>query len=201
MRLVARIGGALLLTLLLLVNAVPTPTRADNPMFGPCTYPAAASIFCDNTMLLKAMFNTFTTGVAITGSISATTSAVATAAAPTYIEGSTNALSMDLSGRIRTLATVTVAPASAAATTTAATVGTSSALALAGATRTYLMIKNESASAFISCKLAGTAALNTAGSITIAPYASISWEGSYVPSDAVNCIASASSTPATLVSN
>lgn len=42
----------------------------------------------------------------IAGSIAASTTAVATAAAPTYTEGSTDALSMDLSGNIRVAATV-----------------------------------------------------------------------------------------------
>src|SRR6266705_1981127 len=42
----------------------------------------------------------------ISGSISAQTSAIATAAAPTYIEGSTNPLSMDLAGGIRITGTI-----------------------------------------------------------------------------------------------
>lgn len=39
--------------------------------------------------------------LSISGSISASTSAVATAAAPSYVEGSTDALSMDLTGALR----------------------------------------------------------------------------------------------------
>jgi hypothetical protein len=97
--------------------------------------------------------------------------------------------------------TTTLAPATAAATVGAVTVTSSSAQALAGASRKYLLIKNESASAFIACRFAGTAALNTAGSITLAPYAGFTWESSYVPSDAVNCISSAATSPATFVSN
>lgn len=92
-------------------------------------------------------------------------------------------------------------PTTAAATTTAVTVTNSSAQALAGGSRKYLMIKNESASAFVACKFAGTAALNTAGSITLAPYSAFTWESSFVPNDAVNCISSVASSPATLVSN
>lgn len=106
-----------------------------------------------------------------------------------------------LVNQINTGISVSAAPTTSAATTTAATIGASSAQALAGGSRKYLLIKNESASAFIACRFAGTAALNTAGSITLAPYAGFTWEGTFVPNDAINCIASASSTPATLVTN
>lgn len=53
----------------------------------------------------------------VTGSFSAVTSATATAAAPSYMEGSTNPLSMDLSGGIRITGTIN---ATSAATATAA---------------------------------------------------------------------------------
>lgn len=95
---------------------------------------------------------------------------------------------------------VTATPASAAATTTSVSVGVSSAQALAGGTRKYLSLANQSATAVVACALAGTAVLNAAGSLTLPPYSSYTWESSYVPSDAVNCIASAATTPLTIVS-
>lgn len=56
--------------------------------------------------------------VTVSGSFSATTTGHATAAAPTYVEGSDNPLSLDLGGNIRTLATAqTAAKATAAAPT------------------------------------------------------------------------------------
>lgn len=124
---------------------------------------------------------------------------VAPSAAGTYCDN-TMLLKL-LVNQINTGIAVSSAPVSSAATTTAATIGATSAQALAGGTRKYLLIKNESASAFIACRFAGTAALNTAGSITLAPYAGFTWEGTFVPSDAINCIASAGSTPATIVTN
>lgn len=45
----------------------------------------------------------------VTGSFSATTAATATAAAPSYVEGTSNPLSMDLSGSLRVLATISTA--------------------------------------------------------------------------------------------
>ena len=95
---------------------------------------------------------------------------------------------------------VTPTPTSSAATTTAASVGVASAQALASGTRVYLAFKNESTSAFVACTLEATAALNTAGSITLPPYASWAWEGSYIPSNALSCIASGAATPLTIVS-
>lgn len=84
----------------------------------------------------------------------------------------------------------------------AVTVGNSSAQVLAKGPRRYLDIKNESATASIACNFGGTAALNTAGNYTIPPGWHKSWPDggntNFVPSDTINCIASASSTPATL---
>jgi hypothetical protein len=79
------------------------------------------------------------------------------------------------------------------------TVGTSSAQALAaGSASKFLDIMNESASATIACAFGATAVINGGGSITFPPGWHRSWEGSFVPTDAVNCIASGASTPATI---
>ncbi len=81
----------------------------------------------------------------------------------------------------------------------AVTVGASSAQALAAATATvFLDIVNESASATVACAFGATAVINGAGAITLPPLWHRSWEGTFVPTDAVNCIASAGSTPATI---
>lgn len=95
---------------------------------------------------------------------------------------------------------VTTAPATGAVVTTPVTAGTSSALALAGATRVYLKICNESASKFIAYKFGAAAVLNAAGSMTLLPFGCDTYESSYVPSDAVNAIASAAATPITILS-
>lgn len=90
-------------------TAFPTPqgSRANGAVIM-CPSAANAALFkpCDVTNPL-----------AINGSISAVTSATATAAAPSYVEGSTNPLSMDLSGGIRITGTIS---ATSAATATAA---------------------------------------------------------------------------------
>lgn len=96
---------------------------------------------------------------------------------------------------------VTVLPTTAAATVAAVTVTASSAQAIASGSRKYLLLKNESTADAIACRINGTAALNTAGSITILPYGSHEWDGSYVPSEAINCIGASSSVPLTVVSN
>lgn len=91
-------------------------------------------------------------------------------------------------------------------TITSATIGTSSAQALAASAgpRLFLSIDNESATATIACSFGGTAAANTAGSYTIAPGQTRTWGPAAADSPlngaAVNCIASAASTPATIES-
>lgn len=81
----------------------------------------------------------------------------------------------------------------------AATIGASSAQVLAaGAAAVFLDIMNESTTATIACNFGGTAIINGAGSITIPPGWHRSWEGTFVPTEAVNCIASAASTPAAI---
>jgi hypothetical protein len=95
--------------------------------------------------------------------------------------------------------TVSAAPKSAAGAYAAATIGTTSAQVLApGAASVFLDINNDSVTATIACNFGGAAAITGAGSITIPPLSSRTWGGSFVPSDAVNCIASAAATPATI---
>lgn len=91
------------------------------------------------------------------------------------------------------------APASGSGSVAAATVGTSSTQLLPPASsRKFLAIDNESTSAAIACALGTTAAINTAGSFTIEPGWTRTWSGSFVPSDAVNCIATVGATPVTV---
>ena len=81
----------------------------------------------------------------------------------------------------------------------AATIGAASGQAVAAGTAVvFLDLVNQSATATIACAFGAPAVLNGAGSITIPPLWHRSWEGSFVPTDAVNCIASAAATPATI---
>ena len=93
-----------------------------------------------------------------------------------------------------------IAPSSSADNTIAATVGVTSAqvVAVSATRRVIVAIDNESTSATIACAFGATAALNTAGSFTIPPGVTRVWDGTFVPSDAINCIASAGSTPVTV---
>lgn len=93
-------------------------------------------------------------------------------------------------------------PASGGGSVTPVTLGTSSTQVLAAVTaRKFLAIDNESTGAAIACALGTSAALNTAGSFTIEPGWTRTWDGSFVPSDAVNCIAAVGSTPVTVEAN
>jgi hypothetical protein len=91
-------------------------------------------------------------------------------------------------------------PVSGAGSAGPVTIGTSSGQALAGSAlgRRFLAIDNESVTATVACAFGATAALNTAGSWTIPPGMTRTWNGSFVPSDTVNCIASAAATPVTI---
>jgi hypothetical protein len=82
-----------------------------------------------------------------------------------------------------------------------ATVGTGSAQVSGSHLRTYLGLFNQHATATIYCTLDGTAAVAaaTAGQITLGPLGNITWAGSKVPSNAINCIASGASTPLTIM--
>jgi hypothetical protein len=94
---------------------------------------------------------------------------------------------------------VTTTPNTGTGAYSSATIGASSgALIAAGTAHIFLDIINDSATASMACSFGGTAIINGAGSITLGPLGHRSWEGSFVPSDAVNCIASAGSTPATV---
>ncbi len=85
--------------------------------------------------------------------------------------------------------------------TAAVTVGNTSGLALANGVRMYLALLNEDSAKTIACNLGGTAAINTAGSITLAPngggFVFDSQNG--IPSDAINCIASSASGALTII--
>lgn len=88
------------------------------------------------------------------------------------------------------------------AVTTNVTAGVASAQALAAQPRDYLMIANVSAAATIYVAFTQAAAVNGAGSIVIGPGLNIQWPSSdygYVPSDAINIIASAAATPVTII--
>jgi hypothetical protein len=81
----------------------------------------------------------------------------------------------------------------------AATVGTSaSTIVAAGAARVFLDLFNTSATATVCINIGATATITgtqcAAGEITLPPLSNKTWEGSYVPSDAISAIASASGT-------
>jgi hypothetical protein len=107
-----------------------------------------------------------------------------------------NVLKPNANGSINTQGAI--APTQSAPTVTAASVGPSSAQAKAAGAFNYYFIQNVSASASIACQWAGTAALNSGGSFMLPPYASRTWENNAVPNAALNCIASAAATPATI---
>jgi hypothetical protein len=95
--------------------------------------------------------------------------------------------------------TTTTAPAKGTGAYAAATITNSSTLALAASTAVvFLDIVNESATATIACNFGGTAVINGAGSITIPPNWHRSWEGSFIPTDALNCISSVASSAASI---
>lgn len=78
------------------------------------------------------------------------------------------------------------------------TVGAASGSCLATATAVnHVQIQNTSPSANIACRWGGTAALNSNTSIQLSPGQSSLWgpSTSGIPSGALNCIASAASTP------
>jgi hypothetical protein len=88
---------------------------------------------------------------------------------------------------------------------TAATVGTSSAQALAAQPRNYLLIANPSAAATVYIQFGSAAAVvNGAGTIALGPGLFHEWQGlsdqsAFVPSDAIQAIASAAATPLTII--
>lgn len=100
-----------------------------------------------------------------------------------------------------TIGAVTGAISAVTGSVSAATITNSSAQIVAAASRRLLAISNESASASIACSFGGTAALNTAGSFMIPPLSTRTWVNYPVPADAVNCISSVASSPATVEAN
>lgn len=95
----------------------------------------------------------------------------------------------------------TAAEATRDVVTIAATVGASSGTVDGERLRSFLQLFNQSSTATIYC-LFGTAsavAAPTAGQITLSPLGSVSWTFGLVPSNAIQCIASASSTPLTIL--
>jgi hypothetical protein len=95
-----------------------------------------------------------------------------------------------------------VTPLGGAATNafSGSTVGTTHAQVLAAGTHSYLFLQNVAAAGgnTIYCSFGGTAVANAAGTISIAPGQPLTWENSFVPSDAIDCIATGASTPLTV---
>lgn len=83
------------------------------------------------------------------------------------------------------------------------TVGTSQVQCLAAGSYNHVQIQNASASASIACSWGGTAVLNSSGSVQLAAGQSALWgpNTAGAPTVALNCIASAASTPLYLESN
>lgn len=92
-----------------------------------------------------------------------------------------------------------VIPATRSALTVAGcTVGVASAQCLAASTANlWIQVQNTSAANTVACSWGGTAALNAAGSFLLQPGQSASWGlmSSGVPTNVLNCIASAAATP------
>lgn len=67
-------------------------------------------------------------------------------------------------------------------------------------TRVYLMLHNPSAAGgnTIYCSFGGTSTVAGAGTLSIAPGQYVTWENSFVPNDAIDCIAATGSTPLTM---
>lgn len=96
------------------------------------------------------------------------------------------------------LASSAPAAQTASGTTSPVTITSSSATYAAAAPRQYISISNQSATATISCRFGGTAAINGAGSYDLAPGVTRVWNSQPIPSDVFNCISSAATSPATL---
>lgn len=112
--------------------------------------------------------------------------------------------SVNISGAVAiSNGSINVVPQTATGGFAAVSVGVTSAVALAVRTapQYLLALDNESTTASLACAFGATAALNTAGSFTIQPGQTRTWSGTYVPLDAVNCIASAAATPLTVEHN
>lgn len=96
-----------------------------------------------------------------------------------------------------------IGPTNSAGAYSAQTVGTSaSTIIVASACKVFCDVYNTSSTATICINVGAAATISNgscaAGEITLPPLWHRSWEGTYVPSDAVSAIASAASTPATV---
>lgn len=92
--------------------------------------------------------------------------------------------------------TVTSKPTVGTGAYSGTTVGTSSSTATITTPTVFLDIVNASATATVAfCFGACTAVINGNGSITLPPNWHRSWEGTFVPTDAVHWIASVAATP------
>lgn len=92
--------------------------------------------------------------------------------------------------------------ASAYTVSTAVTVTNSSASALVTGKRSYLALLNQDSAKTIACSLGGTAVVNGAGSITLAPGGGFVWDvPAAVPADAINCIASQTGATLTILTS
>ncbi len=101
------------------------------------------------------------------------------------------------------IGSVTSKPTNSAGAYSAATVGTSSGSILAASTATvYLEVINDSPTATVCVNVGSAATISgttcAAGEIPLGPIGSHLWNSSYVPSDQIFAIASASSTPVTV---
>lgn len=93
-----------------------------------------------------------------------------------------------------------VTPTNSSGAYGSATVGTSaSTIITAAACKVFCEVVNNSQTATVCINVGATATISTgvcaAGEITLPPLWHRSWEGSYVPSDAISAIASSGSTP------
>jgi len=81
----------------------------------------------------------------------------------------------------------------------AVTVTGTSATKLTANQRQYLAILNDSTADTVACNFGGTAVVNGAGSQTLPPLAGFVWDNGLIPSDAINCISSGTSTAVTIL--
>ena len=126
----------------------------------------------------------------------------ATACASDTASCSVNQLFQRLAQRLTTLIS-TWGPTTGSGAYSAATVGTSASTILSASSASkFLDIENASASATVCVNFGGAATISgtqcAAGEITLPPLWSKSWEGSFVPTDAISAIASAGATQVTI---
>jgi hypothetical protein len=99
--------------------------------------------------------------------------------------------------------TITATPTKGTGAYTSATVGTTDSTILAASTAVvFLDVVNTSPSATICVNVGATATISgtacAAGEVSLPPLWHRSWEGTFIPTDAIHAIASAASTPATV---